>query len=485
MEKLPNCSQRSKPAWDKSQSLLAAATDRKIRNIVETRKSGTFLDPKYVLTPQEKIQITDANEITSQLSVVRRCMDKERLCFTRGDTRLHRLKSEDSKVDYVIMRRKATIENLKSLVREVEDKVGSTLELQGVEEENQEVYTHVLDRMRTALVFLKRKYFKLDQHIRLQSIALTQTSKKSTKKKEARHIISQAYSIFKDETAFEILSKQKELSKVDQDLLKQKAISDNHLAHKKMQEEMRENAMIESQSSLLEGMREKYLLHFMWHMVSTVRFKNEQVKWKRYGDSFLRIKLATGIHDIPLLVEKYLTKEQIYSDFLFSVKTKEEELVEYKKKIKKMQKNIEKLNESDEIREEKSILDEMTLIRKQVFDESTKMKQLVIVHSKVHDWCLRFIKRVSVLNQDTENIERTHLRSLFSCVKEVALKVMKNLRCDEEGFDSVRNLIESSKLSGIVEKIPQGLRLKKSQDYKVELSELVYIEGDEGHKRYK
>ena len=485
MEKLPGFSKRSLVDWRKSQGSGAAATDRKIRNIVETRKSGTFLEPKYVWTPQEKIQISDVGGVTSQLSVLRRCMDKERISFTRGDMRLHRLRSEDSKVDYVIVSRMACIENLKCLAREVEEKVVRTLGLQCLEEENQEVYNHVLDRMRTTIVFLKRKYSKLDQQIRLQSITLTQTSQKLTKKKEAKYSISQAYSIFKDETTFEILSKQKELSKVDKALAKQKAISSNHLAHKKMQEDMREQAIIENHSSQLEGMREKYLLHFMWHMVSTIRFQNEQIKWKRYGDSFLRIKLETGIHDIPLLVEKYLTKEQIYSDFLFSVKTKERELVEYKKKIKRMQKNIQKLNENDEVSVEKSRFDEMAQIRKQGFEDSMKMKQLVIVHTKVNDWCKRFIEKVSVFNKDTEIIERTHLKSFFFQVKEVALKVMKNLRSDEENFHNIQNMIESSKLSGIVDKIPQGLRLKKNHDYQVELSELVYIEGEEVHKRYK
>ena len=485
MEKLPNTSQRSRIDWDKSQSLLAAATDRKIRNIIETRKSGTFFDPKYVHTPQEKIQITDANEITSQLSLLRRCMDKERISFTRGDTRLHRLKSEDSKIEYVIMRRKMTIESLKHSVREVEEKVMSTLDLQCIEEENQEVYNHVLDRMRTTLVFLKRKYFKLDQQIRLQSISLNQTNIKSVKAKEAKHSISQAYSIFKDETTFEILSKQKELEKVDKDLIKQKEISENRLAHKKMQEEMRERAIIESHSSQLEGMREKYLLHFMWHMFSTARFQNEQIKWKRYEDAFLRIKLATGIHDIPLLVEKYLTKEQIYSDFLLSVKRKEKELVDYQVKIQKIQKNIEKLHEIDEQQVEKSKFEEMSQIHKQVLEESTKMKQLVIVHTKIQDWCHRFIKKVSVFNKDPENFERTHLKSCFFHVKEVALKVMKNLRCDEEKFNNIQNLIESSKLSGIVEKVPQGSRLKKNRDDKIELSELIYVEGDDLYKRHK
>jgi hypothetical protein len=485
MEKLPLTSQKSKIEWDKSQSLLAAATDRKIRNIIETRKSGAFFDPKYVHVPAEKIQITDANEITSQLSLLRRCMDKERISFTRGDARLHRVRSEDSKIEYVIMRRKLTIGNLHIAVREVENKVVKTLEMQCLEEENQEVYNHVLDRMRTTIVFLKRKYFKLDQNIRLQGIHLTQSVAKSTKAKEAKNTIFQAFSIFKDETSFEISSKQKELEKVDKDVGKQKELSENRLAHRKMQEEMREKAMIEDHSSQLEGIREKYLLHFMWHMVSTIRFQSEQVKWKRYEDAFLRIKLATGIHDIPLLVEKYLTKEQIYSDFLFSVKKKEKELVDYQQKIKKLQKNIDKLNQIDDLQIEKSKFEEMGLIRKQVFEESSKMKQLVIVQNKIQDWCQKFITKVAVFNRDQEDFQKNDLKKCFFHVKDVALKVMKNLRNDQEKFINVHNLIENSKLSGIVEKVPQGSRLKKSRDEKIELSELMYIENEEMIKKHK
>ena len=146
--------------------------------------------------------------------------------------------------------------------------------------------------------------------------------------------------------------------------------------------------MIEDQSAELEELREKYLLHFMWYMFSTFRFNKEQVKWKRLEDAFFKIKIATGIHEIPVLVEKYLTKEQIYSDFLISVKRKEIELADYREKIEKMQKNLDNLNESDPsdtIHIDKTIYEELHQIRKITIEENTKMKHLMLIKNKIKD----------------------------------------------------------------------------------------------------
>lgn len=470
MEKIPFGAFRHKRGVsEKSQVLMAAATDRKIKYIIENRKSGSFIDSKYVHTPQNKIQVTDSTEITSQLSLLRSCVDKERLSFTRGDVRLKRLKSDDQKIYEVISQRKLLLDSLYLSLKANEDQLQKILYQQSFEEENQEIYFHVLDRMRTTLVFLKIKYHNLEKSLRLQDQYLFQSQSKSIKTKELKNNVFQALSILKQETSFEIFSKHKELEKVDKEVNKQKALIEDKLMHKIMQDEMKEKALIEDHSSQMEGLREKYLLHFMWHMVSSARFENEQIKWKRYEDAFMKIKLATGIKDIPSLVEKYLTKEQIYTEFLITVKHKERELAEFKKKIEKIQENIEMLDQGEDAFLDKAKYQEMGQMRKKVFEENTKLKNLVSVQNKIRDWCIRFINKISILERG-KNEELTG--DLGKCIQGVRSEVKNALKGVKFDKDRLRNIyldMTNQRLPNSLESSPQDMSSKFNKPEKPDL----------------
>ena len=188
MEKLSHTSQKMQtPSWEKSYgSYLAAATDRKIRNIIHTRKSGSFLETSYAYNPTEKLQFSDSFEVTHQLSVLKTLMDRERFSFTRGDVKLMRLRSEGGKIDEVVFSRKNVLKSLHNKISSIEENIAYTIELQENEEDNLTINAHVLDRMRTTLVYLRRKFRKLEYKLHDKSFELTVKVQKSTKTKESK-----------------------------------------------------------------------------------------------------------------------------------------------------------------------------------------------------------------------------------------------------------------------------------------------------------
>lgn len=469
---------------------LAAATDRKIRNIIETRKTGSFFDPKYVHVPEEKLQLSDSTEVSSQLSTLRNLMDKERFSFTRGDRRLKSLQHESVKVEEVIDKRKSVLNNLHIKVQEIEDEIKAVIEFQGLEEENLTVYLHVLDRMRTTLVFLKRKYCQYENKLHNQSFALGQEMIKSVKTKKKRHENFQALIIVKESAEFEKSTRLKEVEGVEKDLKKTKELSAKRLEHKLKQEEMTEKAVIEDQSAQLEGLREKYLLHFMWHMLSTFRFEKEQGKWKRFEDAFLKIKLATGIHDILLLVEKYLTKEQIYSDFLYSVKNKECALEDYKDKIEQMQKNIDRLSEPDFFEEnliDKNKYVELATARKELIKEDTRLKYLKITQNKIKDWCFRYNNKVLLVGNERKECKKADFEkmNLRECVETLKLNIVGTMRFFKEKKSNlgIEIALKIQSTARLIDRIPVQNRLKQKKYDSVELSELIHAEPDEVVKK--
>jgi hypothetical protein len=93
----------------------------------------------------------------------------------------------------------------------------------------------------------------------------------------------------------------------------------------------------------------------------------------------LRIKLATGVSDIPLFVEKFLTHEKHYRDMLSSVKLKEVDFVKYQTQISKMQNTIDKFNSN---------------IPGKVSDSSSKKKL-----DKIHKSIRELLEKKSVIVQ--------------------------------------------------------------------------------------
>lgn len=482
MEKLSQTSyRRSRKSWDKTNtSYLAQATDRKIRNIIHTRKSGSFLDTAYVYTPQEKIQLSDSFEVASQLSALKTLMDRERSTYTRGDVRLTKLKSEGLKIDEVVELRKSIFQILAEKIADIENQMQQVLINQADEENNQTIYLHVLDRMRTTLVFLKRKYRGLEKSLYKETFDLGQETKKSTKAKEIKVNTSIAFSHIRESVILEKKSKQIELEKVQKDVKKRKELSEKRLVHKLKQKEMMEKVMIEDQSHELEEMREKFLLHFMWYMLSSMKFDKEQVKWKRYEDAFFRIKIATGIQEVPVLVEKFLTKETIYAEFLSSVKKKEIELVEFRKKIEDMQNSLEKLHEIDPAEFSKGDKDrnqEVMSIRKLVLEENSKMKTLLMIKTKIKDWCLRHLGKISrVCDINPEPLDDKTIKQCMEAISQIISQSTKSIKDDMEKSNNIKNFILKQTITKIVEKIPQTNRIKSKVSDLTDFNELSYIE---------
>lgn len=494
MEKLPQTSQRRRRSdFEVSQMSLAAVTDRKIRNIIETRRTGSFFEQTYIHLPEEKLQLSDTAEVSSQLSTLRNLMDKERFSFTRGDRRLKGLQSESVKVEEVIDKRKSILNNLKIKVQEVEDEIKNIIDLQGMEEGNLTIYLHVLDRMRTTLVFLKRKYRKNENSLHSQSFNLEQVLIKSVGTKKKKYEKFHALMLVRQSAEFEKSTHLKEVESMNRNVKKREEMSAKRLQHKLKQEEMTEQAVIEDQSAQMEGMREKYLLHFMWHMLSTFRFQKEQGKWKRFEDAFMKIKLATGIQDILLLVEKYLTKEQIYSDFLSSVKTKELALEEFKDKIEEMQKNIDRLNEPDYYIDgfiDKSKYAELEGARKELMKEDTKLRYLKITQNKIKNWCFRYNNKITVVGGERcelskEDFEKNNLRECIEVLKGNIVSTIRHLKVRREINLGIEIALKRQNLAKVIERIPMQNRLKSKVSDLVELSELIHAEPEDFLRKNK
>ena len=128
--------------------------------------------------------------------------------------------------------------------------------------------------------------------------------------------------------------------------------------------------------------KEALALHKLWHNVLTTTFEVKKAKFSRLEESFQRIKIITGIPEITLVVENFLTKEQTYEALMSTVNKKESECSKYKKKINEMQTMVNNFS-NKEISDAFS-LDLMRAAQHEKMKENEELSQKSFIIKNIH-----------------------------------------------------------------------------------------------------
>lgn len=463
----------------KKANLNLTLRERQVRKLTQEKNSSQILDTAYIYKPSSHLPSTDMNEISTQLTVLKKTFDKQCSEFTKRDSFLCVLKSELDKIT-AVEKRQAMFKEIKLLeIKSLEDEVEKTKSLQAQEEDNKEIFLHVLDRMRTTIVHLKNQThsYKLSLHKKSFSLLTEKTLVNKTKESRAR--TANALTRLKSIAETQKNEEKKEVHELEKNVEKRRVASTNRSERRKKQAEIVEKAMIESQSSKLEETREKYFINKLWYSVTTLRFQKEQNNSKKFEDAHLRIKLATGIKDVPLFVEKFLTREKNYREMLISVKEKETELNAYKDKIEKMQKEIEKFSSiPTDVKVDKTSKMTLQRLHKEMRELLMKKCYIMQVYDKVGEWIQR-IKNKLVANEvdsvfTTEFVmkERETFRENFDDLKAAVIPILK-------GINRARFIEENKKkdkLKDIIEDFPEHARAQRRFRRNFDDTELLGLE---------
>ncbi|OMJ78226.1 hypothetical protein SteCoe_22029 [Stentor coeruleus] len=465
----------------KKTNLNSTLRERQIRKLSQEKNSSLIFDTAYIYKPSTHLPVTDMNEISTQLTVLKKNFDKQCSEFTKRDLLIGVLKSELDKI-HEVEKKQAIFKEIKLIeIKSLEKDIEKTKSLQDQEDDNREIFFHILDRMRTTLVHLKNKTHGYKHSLHKKSFSLITEKEICNKVKESRVRTAHALTRLKNLACIQKNEEKKEVEELEKNVEKRRIASSNRAERRKKQAEIIEKAMIESQSTKLEEVRERYFLNKLWYSITTLRFQKEQSNSKKFEDAHLRIKLATGIKEIPLFVEKFLTREKTYREMLLSVKEKEAQLNVYKEKIDKMQKEIEKFNSGHtELKIDEGSRIKLNKLHKELRENLVKKAQIMQVYDKVAKWVLR-IKNKIVVNE-TDNIfstqsvmeNRDSLRESFDELKIVVIGILKGL--DKGKFRE--EIKRKEKLKEIIEEIPDVDRGKIRYLSNFDETELVGLETD-------
>ena len=372
--------------------------------------------------------------------------------------------------------KEAKMQEIDSLENEIENAKTS----QNDEEDNREILFHILDRMRSTIVSLKSKSNEYRFSLHKKSFALITEKQSFNKSRESRartaNVLVRLKSVIKNQTNEE----KREVVELEKNVEKRKIASMNRAEARKKQEEIIEKAMIDTQSSKLEVLREKYFMNKLWYSLSTKRFEWEKTTLIKYEEAYLKIKLATGISEVPLFVQKFLTREKNFREMLSSVKNKETELNHYKEKIAFMQEEVEKFNsKAVALHKVETINPKLHKLHKNLQEVLLKKKNIVQVHDKISKW-IQKIKNKLQLNYPESffSTQPSPTNNTFSgSIHEIKIAVSSILSTlDREKFLEVSN--NKGSLRNIIDDIPESYRRPKRFTSSVEYNQLDWLESE-------
>lgn len=424
-----------------SLSTSVSARQREILNAIHTRNPKSLLSSTFTRGSISPIRtIEEKTDSTLHLIMLKKSIDIQKLTSGTGDKTVLNLKNELKQLELEDAKHEFWLRQCTHKIKNLQKSIEKALERQSEETWNQEIYHHLLKRMKKTKIFLEMKSYEMMDCLECRDLLLLHEKKKKLVKKEAAlqavttfKAMKKAVDDEKNEGENQIYSLQKSINKV-------RTIADRTDVWKNHQQTMYEAAAIEDRSAKNQRLKEGLTLHRLWHNILTKIFDRKVEKSRKFEEAFQKIKIATGIPDITILVENFLTKEQTYDSLMKTVNKKEIECSEYKNKINEIQKNVEMSSNKDVSASMQSfyndlfpsgtvpsseVLNTIRGINQQKVHELMELshKKFLIenTHSKIRTWLLQIIKKFyRILGTHNNDIEKEEsLIYYIKCIKEI------------------------------------------------------------------
>jgi hypothetical protein len=316
------------------------------------------------------------------------------------------------------------------------------------------IYYHMLERMRKDLIAMKIKTNELETSMQHKDSIFDKEYVKSKKSQESR-----LQSKFKLDNL--LTNVDVEQSKI-QDRIKSLQISiknkeeavSRRMERVKRQQDIADAAANENKDSDELKMRENFMAQKLWAIFLKKKMEKEMVKSAEVEDAFQTIRAATGMTDIHSIVQKFLTREQTYSQLLVNVAESERKIDTLKKE------NEELMNELHDVMIDKDGTDkdagkglypeieelsnEINDLTKEVEECKDRSQKVEIVTDQVFGWCQKVLKkmkkqyqefRVDVDDDLLDDLEKLKMKisltELFDKISECTCSQLNQLIADE------------------------------------------------------
>lgn len=461
-------------------STITART-REITKAISNRNPSSLLSMTFrrsSCTPPHPVE--EKSDSSVQLVLLKKTIDQQKLSGGKGDNAISLLKQELKQLELEATKRDFWHKQNTLKIKQLQQSIESALNRQLEETTNQEIYNHLLKRMKKTKIFLELRSAALNESLESNEHILSNEKKKQLLTQES---VIQAINTFKDFKKNIISETDEGTSQIEvlqKSLEKNKVLSVRRENWKKHQETMYEAAVIEDRSVKNVKIKESLSIHRLWYNVLNQIFQRKKEKSKRLEEAFQNIKIVTGIPEISQVVENFLTKEQTYEALMDTVNKKERECSAYKKKIDKIQLRVsnfsnKEVSDADTLNKMKQLEQEKT---KELLDLSNKRFLLENTHAKLKTWIKLMIKKFNkIIGKDSPELSNEeNLGFYIQEIKKVCSYGIKNSSSNL----SLGQIIEDNRKRAVnsmiksLSKTPHSVFRQES----INKSELVGVDSD-------
>ncbi|OMJ83763.1 hypothetical protein SteCoe_15241 [Stentor coeruleus] len=458
-----------------------AHKSREIVKAITTRNPHLLLNSTFTrcsMTPTNQFQ-SEKSDNALQLMMLKKTINRQKISMESGDKTVIGLKHELKQLDIQVTKREFWNRQHASKIKQLEKYIEETLRLQIEEEYNQDIYLHLLKRMKKTKIFLEIHAFNLTNSLENRESILTKEKRKKLHMQEAA---CQAFSAFKDLHSTykgETEEGNSQIFELKKSIEKSRVLATRREEWKKHQETMYEAAVIEDRSAKNMHLKESLSLHKFWYNILDKIFERKQAKFQRLEEAFQSIKIVTGIPDISQVVENFLTKEQTYVSFMETVKKKEDECSKYHMKIKEMQEKVDLFSNRDNDKENIIQIKDLEQQKiREMMEVAPKKYAIKNKYSKVQAWMKLMIRKFNkIMGRPNGGIlEDGNIMYYVMEIKEICKAAVK----EHEFHKNLGKAIENNRKQAVNMMIEQFSKVPKAMKEieSVQESDLIGIDVD-------
>ena len=400
-------------------------------------EQSTLLEPSNVVTHKQDVE--EMKEVSFSLAELKKKHDVVKKQVVEKEKSLELIRKEIAQLGYQEGNAETIVYETTTRKQQIENAIKVTNKKTEEERMNSRIYDHMIYRLKKDLIAMDIKKKELETSLRTKLIMHEEHKESLRKSKEQR---LQSKTIF-DSLIVNVGSEQKERKQRIVNLTKSIDNKQDNVKRRaeriQRQREIAEAAANENKDADEKHMRTNYVLNKLWNAFIRKKMEKEMKDSAHIDDAFKAIKTATGVTDVQELVDKFLTREQTYSELLVAVADSESRIDKLRRDNEVLRSRLNELKiGAEDLQSGSHESEEISLLRKEYEEikreESVKKEKyfnVEIVQDLVDNWARKVIIKVDEDVSDTQ-AQEMGIVEIFDRIWTI---VLSNLKEYEEGDD--------------------------------------------------
>mmetsp|Transcript_7870 Transcript_7870/g.8855 ORF Transcript_7870/g.8855 Transcript_7870/m.8855 type:complete len:575 (+) Transcript_7870:29-1753(+) len=265
-------------------------------------------------------------------------------------------------------------------------------------------YEHLLERMKRDQIAFKMKHNSIEKALNERNLELSHANEDSRKAKQ----IQQQSKYFLDELMKNVSiekKKREESLMIFKHTIKQRQEAEKKREDRiKRTQDIADNAVNETRNNNQQKWRQLYMVHKFVSLFLKRKMEREMGKYKTIEQAFQKIKASTGLSDAREIVNRFVNREQTYSDLLLSIADYERKIDTARKICEELKDKIHNLTENV-IPQEKAKIhgstgnrQDIISLDKELAARNERFRKYKLLLDKSYSWAIRMLQKLQKLD---------------------------------------------------------------------------------------